>query len=104
MTRQIPQGNTLRPLKGIIIDLGNSLDEAQSFWPADPVERAADKVLRKARARPVARSYMPPLLALAWFLFGAAVALAGMGVALIVADMIATGAATAVEAQRVAGW
>ena len=96
MTRPIPEGNTLRHLQSIVTDLRNGVD----VWPADPVERAADKVLRKARARPVARDWPP----LAWFLFGAAAMALCVALAAFAVDAVQTGAATAVQAREYAGW
>lgn len=50
------------------------------IWPATPAEKAADKLLRKARARPVARRLWPARVAA---LFALAAFCAGSGLTLI---------------------
>lgn len=71
----------MRDFGRILTDARNALGPVDIF-PATPQERAADKLLRKARARP-----SPPpsarLLMLAWFLFGIATGLIGALLALI---------------------
>jgi hypothetical protein len=82
-------------------DFGRILRDARAaLGPVDVYPTDTDRRL----------SAMPPRVAdmpwpwWAWFLFGAAAMLGGLGVALIVADAIATGAATAVQAQEYASW
>jgi hypothetical protein len=92
MTRQLPEGNSLRDLQ----DTADILRHGFDVWPADADERRIDDFLRRTRARPQARESWPWW---AWFIFGAAAMLACCGVALLVMDALATGAAAAVQAQ-----
>lgn len=96
MTRQIPEGDSLRDFR----NAADVLRHGFEVWPADADERRIDDFLRRTRARPVQR--VRP-----WWigvLFLVAAFLAGAGLAVIVGDMVQTGAATVLEAQRVAGW
>lgn len=100
MTRQIPEGNTLRDFKRILSDAGAALGPID-VYPSTPQERAADKLLRKAMARPVTPRPVPWLVP---FLFGAAAMALAVALAVFAVDAVQTGAAAAVEAERVAAW
>jgi hypothetical protein len=93
-------GNTLRHFKRALDDAREAFGPVD-VWPADPTERAADKLLRKAMVRPVRR---PPVPWMVPFLFGAAAMALAVALAAFAVDAVQTGAATAVEAERVAGW
>lgn len=94
MTKHIPDGNTLRPLK----DAAEILRHGFDVWPENADERRIDDFLRRTRARPVTRRPVP---AYVWALFLLAAFCAGAGLAVIIGDMLATAAATVVQAE---GW
>ena len=90
MTRQIPpDGNSLRPLKGIIIDLGNALQP--DIYPGADIDR------RLAAMQPRVVVPRPPYLALivAFALTGAG----GFGAGWFINKAMANAAATAIQAE-----
>jgi anti-sigma factor RsiW len=97
MTRRIPEGDSLAGLR----NAADVLRHGFEVWPADADEQRIDDFLRRTRARPEWPRPRPWWIAA---LFLAAAFFAGAGLAVIVGDMIQTGAAAAVEAQRVAAW
>ncbi len=104
MTRHIPEGDSLRPLKGIIIDLGNAA-QVPDIYPTQAdrnrmFERFHDS-LTTAKPRPVAPHPVPWLVP---FLAGAAAMALCVALAAFAVDAVQTGAAAQIKAEEYARW